>query len=216
MKTRILCCLIFLAVIHSSLTKAQTVYSIPFESSGNAIELEVVNTAQAQSEDILVTLTSAPAWVRVYPSEISVSALAEASSQAVRFSFDALDSAPVGVPGTLSFDVLENGQVIGTKKITLQSEAPAEFELFHNYPNPFNPSTTIAYQIPETMQVDVRVFNLLGQQVARLVDEQQEPGKHQVRWDAGAFASGMYLYQITGRGASGKSFKARRKMLLVK
>lgn len=216
MNTRVLSYLLLIVLMVPATTIAQTVYSVPFECAGNAIKLKVVNTSGAQSGALLVRLSSAPSWVSVFPGEVALSALDEASGGNVRFTFDALDSAPVGVPGTLTFDILENGQLIGTKEITIQSEAPARFELFHNYPNPFNPSTTISYQLPEAMQVEVRVFNILGRQVARLVNEQQEPGKYQVRWDAGAYASGMYLYQITGRGNSGNTFTAQKKMLLVK
>jgi hypothetical protein len=89
--------------------------------------------------------------------------------------------------------------------------APAEFALHQNYPNPFNPSTTISYQLPLARKVTVKVFDVLGREVATLVNEIKGPGNHQVTFDAGQFANGVYIYRITA-GAWTES----RKMLLLK
>lgn len=72
----------------------------------------------------------------------------------------------------------------------------SEFGLFENYPNPFNPTTTITYQIPTSGQVTLKVFDVLGREVTTLVDELQQPGSHTVQWDARAVASGVYFYQL--------------------
>ena len=92
---------------------------------------------------------------------------------------------------------------------------PRRFELFQNYPNPFNPSTTIPYQLPAPAHVRLEVFNLLGQRVATLVDEEQQAGLHTAAWNgtdaAGRpVAAGLYLYRIRGSGTSG----TRRMVLL--
>ena len=92
---------------------------------------------------------------------------------------------------------------------------PRRFELFQNYPNPFNPSTTIPYQLPAPAHVRLEVFNLLGQRVATLVDEEQEAGLHTAAWNGtdGAgrpVAAGLYLYRLSGSGISG----TRRMVLL--
>ena len=78
---------------------------------------------------------------------------------------------------------------------------PRRFELFQNYPNPFNPATTIPYQLPGTDQVRLEIFNLLGQRVATLLDEEQPAGRHAAVWNGtdGAgrpVASGIYLYRL--------------------
>lgn len=77
-----------------------------------------------------------------------------------------------------------------------RSSAPQAFALEQNYPNPFNPSTTIRYSVPGRMHVRLSVYNTLGQQVALLVDEVQEDGIHEVRFDADNIASGAYIYRI--------------------
>ena len=88
---------------------------------------------------------------------------------------------------------------------------PTDFELQQNYPNPFNPATIIRYAVPRESHVTVAVYNLVGQQVATLVDERQTPGYHTVSFDAGGLPSGVYLYRFS---AAGTTFS--RKMLLLK
>jgi hypothetical protein len=77
---------------------------------------------------------------------------------------------------------------------------PEGFKLSQNYPNPFNPTTTIRYTLPQRAYVTLNVFNTLGQRVTTLVNENQEVGYHDVRFDAGGFASGVYLYQLRAGG----------------
>lgn len=89
-------------------------------------------------------------------------------------------------------------------------ELPAEVTL-GNFPNPFNPTTQIAYTLPEAQRVKVTVFNMLGQQVATLVDGFTEAGAHQVVFDASAMSSGLYLYSIQT-----SSTVITKKMMLIK
>ena len=82
---------------------------------------------------------------------------------------------------------------------------PQGFALGANYPNPFNPSTVIPYQLPTATQVRLDVFNVLGQHVATLVDAEQQAGFHSAKWDATnvagqAMAAGVYLYRLTAGG----------------
>ncbi|MEO1021539.1 MAG: discoidin domain-containing protein [Bacteroidota bacterium] len=88
---------------------------------------------------------------------------------------------------------------------------PARLSLAQNYPNPFNPSTSIQYSLADASQVSIMVFNLLGQHVATLVNGRRTAGNHEVRWDASAVSSGVYMYQIR----SGSEV-ITRKMLLIK
>jgi len=89
--------------------------------------------------------------------------------------------------------------------------APADFELVGNFPNPFNASTMISYYLPEEMEVRLEVYNLAGQRVAALVDENQCPGSKEVVWDAARYSSGVYFAKLS----FGETSEVKR-MLLVK
>ena len=98
-------------------------------------------------------------------------------------------------------------------------DIPESFALSQNYPNPFNPSTTIRYQIPEVggtgsdapVRVSLSVYNMLGQQIAKLVDSEQSPGYKSVGFDAGALPSGIYFYTLTAG-----TFTETKKMVVMK
>jgi hypothetical protein len=83
------------------------------------------------------------------------------------------------------------------------SDLPREYALGQNYPNPFNPATTISYELPEETRVTLTVFDLLGREVAVLVDEVQKPGVRSASWTATGAASGVYYYRLTAGGFTG-------------
>jgi hypothetical protein len=97
-------------------------------------------------------------------------------------------------------------------------ELPLRFHLYEAYPNPFNPSTTIRFDVPVHGRVRISLFDVLGRELEPLFDDILPPGRHEVRWDASGMASGMYYIQMradagAGANAAGPEF---RKLLLVK
>ena len=93
---------------------------------------------------------------------------------------------------------------------------PEQFALGQNFPNPFNPETTIAYDLPEKTRVQVEVFDVLGQKVRTLVDGEQAAGRYQVRWEGRDengrnAASGIYFYRLHTDG-----FHSIRRMVLLR
>jgi hypothetical protein len=90
-------------------------------------------------------------------------------------------------------------------------EVPTEFALNQNFPNPFNSTTVLRYEVPVASDVELIVYDLLGREVARLVRERQAPGTYEVRFDAFALSSGFYLCQMKAA-----SFVQTRRMLLIK
>jgi hypothetical protein len=88
---------------------------------------------------------------------------------------------------------------------------PVRFALYPNYPNPFNPSTTIKYSLPARSSVTLAVFNTLGQQVATLVQGEKEAGSHEVRFDAAGLPSGVYFYRLQAG-----DYTDTKRMLLMK
>jgi photosystem II stability/assembly factor-like uncharacterized protein len=103
---------------------------------------------------------------------------------------------------------------VATRK---ENNLPTYFSLFQNYPNPFNPSTVIKYGLPKISNVKIKLYNVLGQEIASLVDRTQNAGYHEVTWNASNKASGIYLYTIEAVSADGKgSFHSAKKLILLK
>jgi hypothetical protein len=114
----------------------------------------------------------------------------------------ATDHGPIGDPNWF-------GIVLSAPQTS--SAAPQTFALSQNYPNPFNPSTKIDFTIPSNSLVQLKVYNLLGQEVATLVNGTLTSGTHTVTFDASKLSSGIYMYKITAG-----SFVSTRKMVLLK
>jgi photosystem II stability/assembly factor-like uncharacterized protein len=98
---------------------------------------------------------------------------------------------------------------IGISKI--ESVTPSCYRLYQNYPNPFNPTTNIKYQISNNKLVTLKIYNILGKEVADLVNEKQSPGVYEVTFDGSGMSSGIYFYTLT----SG-DFKATKRFVLIK
>jgi hypothetical protein len=99
----------------------------------------------------------------------------------------------------------------GTIGVTVLDEIPTVYNLYQNYPNPFNPTTKIEYALPEATKVRLVVYNSLGQEVIKLVDEYQAVGKYRVDFNAKNLPSGIYFYRIQS-----DKFTAVKKMMLLK
>ena len=99
-----------------------------------------------------------------------------------------------------------------------ESNLPVGWSLEENYPNPFNPSTTIEYSLHQPGDVSLIVYDLLGKEVARLVDEAQQSGSYKISWDASNISSGIYFYRLQVRQPGGRAgdFVETRKMVLLK
>jgi hypothetical protein len=99
--------------------------------------------------------------------------------------------------------------IVGIKEAG--SNLPTVFKLYDNYPNPFNPVTTIKYDIPKATHVKLTIFDMLGREVKVLFDGQRSPGYYEIQWDATNFASGAYFYKLES-----EYFTDIKKMILIK
>jgi hypothetical protein len=118
-------------------------------------------------------------------------------------------------------DVSYDGLVNYHEVIFQTVEAPLAFQLYNNYPNPFNPSTNFKYSLPVDARVEMKIYNLLGQEVTTLVDDVQKAGFHQLQWQGtnGAgepVASGMYVVAFRANDSGGSSHTKMMKILLIK
>jgi len=118
---------------------------------------------------------------------------------------------------TLKFLIVGRGGALVRKTVLINYLLPATYQLDQNFPNPFNPSTTINYQLPVDSKVELKLFDVLGREVRTLINEQQGAGYHQVVFNASGLASGMYAYRIEASSINGqRAFQQVRKMLLLK
>jgi pectinesterase len=93
----------------------------------------------------------------------------------------------------------------------LMNSLPTKYELYQNYPNPFNPTTSIKYQLPKNGKVKISVYDILGSEIYKLVNEEQAAGSYEVKFNAANLASGVYFYRIEA-----SDFIQSKKMILLK
>ncbi|WP_290662751.1 T9SS type A sorting domain-containing protein [Ignavibacterium sp.] len=128
-----------------------------------------------------------------------------------------LDSAVYGFDfGTTTYVLrgcVINGTVFGDTVLSVEKneEIPTNFVLYQNYPNPFNPGTTISWQAPVSGWQTLKVFDVLGNEIATLVNEYRDAGRYKVEFDASSLASGVYIYKLTAG-----SFISSKKMMVIK
>ena len=98
---------------------------------------------------------------------------------------------------------------------------PTNYSLKQNYPNPFNPNTRIEFSLPMESNVKLVIYNILGQEIIRLADNQMSAGNHSISWNANdeggnKLTSGIYLYKLTASGINGNEFQDTKKMILLR
>ncbi len=104
-----------------------------------------------------------------------------------------------------------DGTFIYSDEVSVEVDLPLEYSLEQNYPNPFNPSTTIKYSIPEDGFVKLAVYNMLGEEVASIVNTTQKAGRYELNFNASQLSSGVYVYRIEAA-----NFTSSKKLVLMK
>ena len=133
--------------------------------------------------------------------------------------------------GVTTADATNNGNdgaisgavwIPGITGVEGENKSPETFHISQNYPNPFNPSTRVQYSLPSQSHVMITIYNILGQEIARLVDEVQTGGTHLVEWEGRStsgvpVSSGVYFYRLEARGDNERFLFANvKKMILLK
>jgi hypothetical protein len=191
---------------------AQTIYEVQPGTKGNEIKLTVANVSETNpAANVNIVLTRKSSALSFNKEEETIELIeAKAETQAL-FTFDVNRNATVNKKDTIDFMITDANGLMMTKTFILSYTGPKEFKLEQNYPNPFNPTTRIQYQVSSNSSVSLKVFDILGSEVATLVNEEQQPGYYEVQFNASKFASGMYVYRLRAG-----EYVSVKKMVLVK
>ncbi|MFZ1520135.1 MAG: T9SS type A sorting domain-containing protein [Ignavibacteriaceae bacterium] len=209
---------IILTLLLSILNYAQNIYSIQPGAKNNQIVLELSNISLTESANNLeVKLIKNSNHLAFNQTEKMIANITQGEEKELTFTFDAEYNIEKTEADTIEFIITDNKSIYLTKQFILQYSAPTEYKLEQNYPNPFNPTTKIRYSIPKVGMgltpsvVTLKVYDILGNEVTTLVNEQKGPGYYEVDFNAVSFASGVYIYRLQAG-----SYVSTKKMILMK
>jgi|WetSurMetagenome_2_1015567.scaffolds.fasta_scaffold90309_2 hypothetical protein len=210
-------CLIIALLLSLSTASGQTVYQVPVGSHDNQIVLALANESpNAALEGVAVRPMNVVKAIAISSSNLVVKSIPAKGENEVSFRFNVSREARINGKDTLRFLVSDKSGGTWSKSIIVSYTPPATFALDQNFPNPFNPSTTIYYQLPSPSHVSIRVYDLLGREVRTLVDEEKAPGLYEAKFTATNIASGTYYCRMEAKAGNGNAFTQVRKMLVVK
>lgn len=202
---------LILIIATASTLFAQTVYEVTPGTKGNEITLTVANISETNpTANVNVSLAKKSSSLNFSKEEATIENLEAKAEAEVKFTFDVSRNAIINKKDTIEFMITSPDGIMMMKQFIFSYTGPTEFKLEQNYPNPFNPTTTIQYQLPQDSKVILKVYDILGSEVAALVNEEQEAGYKEVKFDAINFASGIYVYSLQ----AGNYFSTKKMMLL--
>jgi hypothetical protein len=206
-------------VFLSSIIFAQQTYELTPGVKGNQIVLQLSNVSTSVSaENVEVKLVRQSANLNFKTTEAKVSNLNNKEEKEASFSFDVNYNADITKTDTIEFLISDQKSIQQKKQFIFTYTQPKEFSLEQNYPNPFNPTTKIRYTIaPPNLpkgeaigKVTLKIYDILGNEVATLVNEEKPAGYYEVEFNASNLASGVYIYRLT----SGKFVSTKKLMVL--
>lgn len=198
---------------------AQTIYKVTPGSKGNKIILTVENeSTEKELTNVKVKLANQLSSFNFHSTEEKIERVEKENSREAEFNFDVNITGDVNKTDTLRFIITGNDGTYQQKEILIGYELPAEYVLEQNYPNPFNPETTISYKLPFSGYTTLKVYDILGKEVATLVNEHQLAGQYSVQLNAAqitnlrhSLSSGVYFYRLTAN-----DYQSIKKMILLK
>ena len=137
------------------------------------------------------------------------------TTEAKSYSFRISD-APSGIQYYRLKQIDFDGTFTHYNPVEIDGPVVREFTLSQNHPNPFNPSTNISFSLPVESDVRITLFNMLGQQVAQILNSDFQAGSHKIEFNAKDLSTGAYIYTLEARGVNGKNFASTKKMILLK
>ena len=192
--------------------QAQTVYEVQPGIKGNQIKLTVSNISETDAaQDVNVTLSKQSSFIVFKNETATIETIEPGKENLITFAFDINRNAPINKKDTVDFIITSSDGIMMMKSFIFSYTPPKEFKLEQNFPNPFNPTTTIQYQLPKATRVTLKVYDMLGSEVTTLVNEVQEAGYKEVKFNGIGYASGMYIYRLQAA-----DYVSVKKMMMVK
>lgn len=195
-----------------SISNAQTIYEVTPGVKGNQIVLQLSNTSVSENViDLNVKVAKGSDNIQFSQPEKRIENIAKGKEEEAVFEFAIAYNVKASTTDTIEFLITNGKSVYQTKQFVLRYATPTEYKLEQNFPNPFNPTTVIRYQLPAKTFATLKIFDVLGKEVSILVNEENEAGFHQVEFNGAGLASGVYLYSLQAG-----SFVQTNKFILLK
>jgi hypothetical protein len=204
--------LLVLLILLCSNLFAQNIYEVTPGTKGNEITLTVANVSETNfASNVSVFLMKKSSALSFSKEEVTLELLEVKAEAKASFTFDVNRNAQINRKDTIDFIITSPNGIMMTKQFIFSYTGPKEFKLEQNFPNPFNPTTKIQYQLPIDAKVTLKVYDILGSEIATLVNEEQEAGYKEIQFTGSSIASGMYIYRLQAG-----NFVSVKKMLMVK
>jgi hypothetical protein len=212
MKTKI----ILIVTLISTIIFAQNTYEVMPGVKNNQVVLQLKNISSAEkATNLEIKILKSSGNVIFSNSNRTIENISESSETEASFSFDIVYNIKTAEQDTIEFLITDNKSIYLTKQFVLKYSAPTDYKLEQNYPNPFNPTTKIRYSVPnlgsELQNINLTVYDILGNQIKTLVNEPKETGYHEIDFNASTLASGVYIYRL-----SADNFVSVKKMMVLK
>jgi len=200
----------------SSTNVAGGTWQIPFASTDNTISLSIQNNSMIEAKNVSVAFNNLPTWLEFKSKSATITSISPDSSGDAEFVFDVDKKAPVGKDTTLTATIKASDGQMWTKGIKVMVSAPTDYKLYNNFPNPFNPSTKIAFELPKASHVKLTIYDIVGREVAQVADADYPAGYTELTWkgtnqNGTMVSSGVYFYRI-----STDRWSKVKKMLMLK
>ncbi len=201
---------------NSATSPSGQIWQIPFASKDNTISLSVQNNSSIEAKGVSVAFNKLPEWLEFKSNSTKIESVPANGSGDAEFTFSVDKKAPVGKDTTLTATITTSDGQSWTKEIKISVGAPKEYKLYENFPNPFNPSTKIAFELPKASRVKLIIYDIVGREVAQVADADYPAGYTELTWNGlnenrNLVSSGVYFYRVSTDGWS-----KVKKMLMIK
>ncbi|MGB8321233.1 MAG: T9SS type A sorting domain-containing protein [Ignavibacteriaceae bacterium] len=205
-----------LLLVFTCFSYPQTIYDVTPGTKGNQIIITLENESKvSEAKNVEVKLINSPTSLAFQYNNQIVKMINACEEKDVPFLFDIKRNVKSNKKDTIEFVI--TGEGINLKKsFIINYTAPKEYALSQNFPNPFNPTTTIRYDLPIDSKVTIKIYDILGNEVKTLVDQNQSAGYKEIRFNGASLASGVYIYRMIANNPGRQNFVSIKKMMMVK